>query len=560
MADQPGPVGRSFARELREIKEREFLRVLYITDFGAKGLIGGEDDSESNFGALCRHVLNTSEDDQERGGSYGLGKALLWAFSGVATVVFSSRLSVPDVHGTYRLFGRANLAYHEAHGNEWEGAGFYGVADPTGRKRSVSVWGEESESIAAELGMPFAWPEGSTGTGILLFDFHEPQEEEDRGLVAIAAEIRDAASRWFWPCINNGFLTVQTRAHDGDELVFDEESTTELEEIAPFVEVMQGVEHKERLVDDGDRAERRLTVTVPSRDASGNDPGDPGGDSTAILQVGLSGAESPWSGRIALIRGAGMVVEYRSPRSGVDSDLELYGVCLAGSMVGPLRGGEQENSRSELFLRAAEPPAHNEWTWTTRRIQSLYGRGSQASLRRLFTEMDAAVRELGGAIPPPGDRGPEGLEKRLGSGGGPTPPRVPSVELEHAKAEFDEEAMEWWVEGRVSRQSTGEPWQARICLVLGTDSGPSIRGRLSLGPYQPLTAGVIYKVEDRFLLISVPADLSKAQFKVWSEPMTKMELEPENEKGKQGSLAMVATRTGLSVLASDAPKPEKKKR
>ena len=561
MAAERGPVGETFARELREIRDREFLRVLYITDFGAKGLVGAEDDSESNFGALCRHILNTNEDDQERGGSYGLGKALLWAFSGVATVMFSSRLSVPERHGTFRLFGRANLSYHSAHGAEWEGLGFFGLPDSTGRERTVSVWGDDAESIAAELGMSVAWTDGSTGTGILLFDFNEPEEEEDRGLAEIAAEIRDAASRWFWPCIVNGTLSVQTRAYDGKQNVFDEESTADLEEILPFVEITRpgGDGLKDRLAEDGDRGERRLEVTVPPRKATGNEPADKGGASPAILRLGLSASESPWSGRVALIRGAGMVVEYWTPSSGVDSDLNLYGVCLAGSIVGPLAGSLEEVTRLELFLRAAEPPSHNGWTWTTRRVQRDYGRGSQAAIRTLFIDINSAIKELGGAAPPPGDRGPEGLAKRLDPGSGVTPPSVPQVDLVHPRAHLDEERVEWIVEGGISRRSTDESWQASICLMLATDGGSSIRGRLDLAGGESLTAGVTCQVEDRFLLVSVPAGITEAGFKVWSVPLYQMELESDNPEGERGQLSVVAKRAGLSVDVRDASKRGKKK-
>ena len=552
-----GPLGNTFKRELREIRTREFLRVLYVTDHGAKGLLGDEDVDASNFGALCRHVLNTSEDDQERGGSYGLGKAVLWAFSGVSTVICTSRLSEPNRHGTSRLFGRANLAYHKAHGQEWEGLGFFGHPDPEGRRRSVSVWGDEAESSAEAMGMPFQWDGNESGTGILLFDFNEPGEEEDRPLIEIATDIQQAASRWFWPCLKIGSLAVRTTAFDGPDQVFDEESTLDLEEIAPFVQLVgPSGEQKERLSAEGDWAQRELSVRVPSQKASGTDVVDDGGDSPAVLRVGISGAESQWSERIALVRGAGMVVEYWKPPSVPDSDLNLYGICLAGLIVNTLGlHPEEECHRLERFLRAAEPPSHNEWIATTKRLKGNYGRGSQAALKKLFADIRLHVRELCGAAPPPGDRGPDALRKRLDPGKGPKPPSVPKVELEHVEASFNHENNEWEVEGEISRRATDEAWQASLCLMLVTDGGSNIKRRLDLGSVETLTDGVVCTLEDRFLLISVPAGETHARFKVWSSPLHQIELEPNNKKKAQrGNLAVVASRTGLTVDVKDASK------
>ena len=365
MAAHKNPVGETFARELQEIHDREFLRVLYIRDSGTKGLIGGEDEVELNFGALCRHVLQTSEKDQEKGGSYGLGKAVLWAFSGVQTVVFTSRLSEPDKHGARRLFGRSNLSYHEAHGEDWEGRGFFGLADPTGRKRAVSAWEDDASFCAADLGMPFDWSGEESGTGILLFDFDEPEINDDRPLIEIAGEIRDAASRWFWPCLRNETLVVRTEAFDGEEKVFDEESTTDLAEIRPFVQIcMPGGTIKSRLEEEGDLGQRPIDVKVPARHPAGGREGDPEGESPAILRLGLLSSDSPWAGSVALIRGAGMVVDYWKPRAVADSDLNLYGVLLAGTIAAFQGPVGPEHRRLERFLRAAEPPAHNKWVHT----------------------------------------------------------------------------------------------------------------------------------------------------------------------------------------------------
>ena len=75
---------------LKEAENGDPLRVLVIKDSGTKGLFGGEDATDGNFAPLCRHRLVTTEDKTMGGGSHGLGKAVHWAFSRIATAAFSS--------------------------------------------------------------------------------------------------------------------------------------------------------------------------------------------------------------------------------------------------------------------------------------------------------------------------------------------------------------------------------------------------------------------------------------------------------------------------------------
>ena len=68
------------------------LQILRIDDVETKGLLGDEDEVDSNSNLLCRHTLITAGGRRESGGSFGLGKSVLWLFSGLSTVLFSSNL------------------------------------------------------------------------------------------------------------------------------------------------------------------------------------------------------------------------------------------------------------------------------------------------------------------------------------------------------------------------------------------------------------------------------------------------------------------------------------
>ena len=93
--------------------EEGTLRVLQIEDRYTRGLTGGEDEDESNFNALCRHELVTSSERKESGGSFGIGKSVLWRFSNLSTVLFLSKLCDEQRD---RFFGRVLLPWHAVGG------------------------------------------------------------------------------------------------------------------------------------------------------------------------------------------------------------------------------------------------------------------------------------------------------------------------------------------------------------------------------------------------------------------------------------------------------------
>ena len=86
-----GQFGARIQPALQELSS-EPLRILRIDDFRTRGLEGEEDGTDSDFANLCGHVLVSSDDDSERGVSFGLGKAVLGNFSAFSTVLFSSLL------------------------------------------------------------------------------------------------------------------------------------------------------------------------------------------------------------------------------------------------------------------------------------------------------------------------------------------------------------------------------------------------------------------------------------------------------------------------------------
>jgi hypothetical protein len=247
------------------------LRILRIQDTGTRGLTGGEED-DSNFAALIRHELITSDERREFGGSFGLGKSVLWRFSNLSTVLFHSLLSNPL---RPRFIGRTVLAGHEAEGETWEGSGWFGVPDPADDRRAVSVWDDAARELAAATAL--SRPDGSTGTSILVVGFDDPGKEVEPSIEQTCEAMVASATRWFWPALLNDDISVLVEGYDGDQQLFTAHAQATNTEVAPFVHAERDTASVDDTIEEpGEVAERALTVTVPASEAGAVRDAPPG--------------------------------------------------------------------------------------------------------------------------------------------------------------------------------------------------------------------------------------------------------------------------------------------
>ena len=86
--------------------ESDELVLLTVEDQNTQGLSGKEDADESNYTALVRDMHRSNKDDTQ-GGSHGVGGTVLWAFSGISTVLFTSNPVKRDGHKPPRFVGRS---------------------------------------------------------------------------------------------------------------------------------------------------------------------------------------------------------------------------------------------------------------------------------------------------------------------------------------------------------------------------------------------------------------------------------------------------------------------
>lgn len=448
------------------------FRTLLIEDRGTVGLTGGENEEHCNFNALCRHELVTSASRRESGGSFGIGKSMLWRFSGLSTVLFGSWLSeTSDMAEQMRFFGRALLTSHSTGPDEWDGSGWYGTPESTGSNlpRAISVLGDAAGALSNS--MLVGRETGKSGTSILILGFDDPNLEEEDTIEDVCETILRSARRWFWPAMIRGEMGVLVEGWRDDEQAFSRDVDPTSPELQPFVETQAGEPSETgKLQEPGDIIERELKLRVPAQRHRPGEIDNPKSEFEAPvrLRVRLSeNSDAEDLNRIALQRGSGMVIQYRSPGLGTNLDLDFHAVLEAGLA----RGKTPADQAAEEFLRAAEPAGHDEWRANTERIAAEYMRGSQKALRELFKEIDRVLRDLTGEEKIESDEGPEALRRLFPLPGvGDIGPQI-TQRLSAAGAQLDGDR--WSFSGTYASKQSDSDWSFRVQLSLDQEAGSS---------------------------------------------------------------------------------------
>lgn len=396
--------GARLNRMLGEIERTRRLPVLCVEDRNTVGLTGDEDDPQSHFRALCKDTLFSHKREASAGGSYGLGKSVLWAFSGVRTVLFGSRLADdPKGHSSPRLIGRAELPSHRVDDTSYVGSGWLGAIAqlPGGRTRAESVWGTDAARLLDALGIPRS---NASGTTILVVAVRDPTEDDEdeestRTPQRMLARIGGHASAEFWPAMLRARdpLVVQV---DGHTIAPRHDPLA-----AAFCACLDGLADAVDVPrNDGDIALRTLTIEIPRRRDETR---------SVLAEVDLivrlaEAADRPGVGRIAAFRGPGMIVRHWDATRLASALRPFHAVLRCGRA----RGETEQDLALERFLRAAEPPGHDDWIATVA-IKDEYIRGAQAALTQLHDRVMKALRELLAPSAQAGVGGPDRLRRRL---------------------------------------------------------------------------------------------------------------------------------------------------
>jgi hypothetical protein len=414
------------------------IQTLTIRDLEARGLEGEEDGQSGNFAMLCRHVLVTDAEKKKlRGGAFGIGKSVLWAFSDASTVLFSS---LPKERGSNgktekvgepRFFGRAYLVSHEIGSpKKWHnGDGHFGENVITNSHDWVkSLRGDATKILVQNTGLDRDWK--SPGTSILIPFFSNPRVDDVPTQDELIKQIREATQMWFWPSLQSGILEVSVGYREKGLESLENVSMPEWAKLHARA-LIDGIS-SEKIDTEGGSARIQLGMKIPKRTSSPIRPAQDSGvvdiHVTRLTEDESNHVPEKVLGSIAMVRGAQMVVEYF--KGSIPTLLPMFvGVAKAGEY----RGATEEDKDVEMFLRDAEPPAHDRWDKSSEKIGVNYARGGHTQISQFLQEIGKSVRSVLGTSTVSSGRTPRHLAELLkGARGSDKKPRLERFKLEQS--------------------------------------------------------------------------------------------------------------------------------
>ncbi|WP_336035959.1 hypothetical protein [Halobacterium yunchengense] len=483
--------GKHIAEAIKRIKDDEEIRILTIEDENTEGLLGEENADESNFTALVRDVLFSSKSGDTAGGSYGLGKAVLWLYSGLSLVMFNSTLSEPSPNDqSPRLIGRTRLPTHKSEDGDtvYQGHGWYGSLNGgEGGARPESVWGEEAESIADDLRL--SRPD-APGTSIQVVDFRVPTAEERLDDEELADQITGMAIEWFWPAVYRGDLEVAVEVNGETK----QANIDEYPQYEPFTSCLNDRNDSVGQLDEpGDVAQATISLDVPEKSDGGG-----GADGQLDLLVRHADpGEYRHRNQVAFVRGAGMVVEYYDRDRVVVGNQDFHSVLLGGRARpwGTDEGPGETDTVVEEFLTAAEPPQHDEWV-RTEALANAYSRGFRTAVEGIKSDVTETLRRLVAPNVDRGATGPQRLGNRFKIGnesrGGRSDRESPSSQrvTGDTNISFDEVYTHWSFNGEVEPLSDSNEIRAVTVSLVRMAEERATSDRLPVQNISSDTAGV----------------------------------------------------------------------
>lgn len=497
-------------RAIENLDTRKQLLLLRVDDSGTGGLVGADLELDKPFASLCIDELFSAKDSAGAGGSYGLGKSVLWRFSGFSTVLFSSRLQAADYRSQQqglRIFGRTQLPWHSIGQQHFDGPCWFGKPGThEGSPIAWSVWDPGASASAAKLHLK---REATPGTSILIVGFNPPAEETFHPQ-ELCRRFCQAAAREFWPVlagdqpelvVTSDLLDVET---GNIELTAKAEIT---EDVRPFVTCLKAFREQtfvDAITTENDVAAATIPLKIPAQIA-----GDAAVEGSLTLCVKLAANTKGLVNHAAYARGFGMVVKYRN-LEGISLSAQPF---VATLICGTLRDDTPEDRAVEAFLRMAEPPEHNTWA-PNQRLQATYRRGYATQLELLEKQVAAIIKRLVSQAAGEGDRGPQLLSRMFPIGTSGTEKRKHMFAVTKRTATLTPTG-EWLFSGEVRRSDGDEAWQTRVALRFSTEDGAegSVVGSLDkLSPKAP------FRVKDGVATIDVPATADKLVFIGRSDP------------------------------------------
>jgi RNA polymerase primary sigma factor len=487
-AAQEQKVGRVIAEGLREMYERDRLVLLRVDDYNASGLTG-DDYEDGRFAAVIRRQLDSHKSDASAGGSYGLGKATLWASSRLGMVLVNSTLSEAHEGRTERrVIGRLELPWRVVGGEAWAGPAWFGEADTAPGSEDVArSWWADEEAVAK---LHLTRESSDPGTSFLIVGAHdvasfasdapagEGENDEDT-VQSMHERLVAALGRNFWAAMTGGrggapLLEASVRTlRNGHVLVAEERVEPQRDQPSRTraLKAYLDGETVERMTETGQVALVRVPLKVPPR--RGNTEAT---RHEAVLLVTSAEDRDGRPNQLVTMRGRRMAIRtYRVPELPLGAN-PFQAVLLTGNAAGD---DSDPAGLAEAFLRASEPPEHNKWG-QTEELRALYSPTAHRRIGEFTRAVNMAVRELVGRSDGRDRGGSKALSDLLGLGEEAAPAtsarstKVPTIR--GLDAELDAGGA-WLIRAEVRLPATSDPWLMAPVAKFDVQSGgrPPVR-------------------------------------------------------------------------------------
>ncbi|TIL38586.1 hypothetical protein [Mesorhizobium sp.] len=360
----------------------EPLRLLYVNDHGTTGLKGDPFSSESNFYKFLLTLGDGGKelDEHGTGGSYGYGKSVYSANSGIQTIFAYSRTKDENGEPLSLLFGCGYYRKHKYLDKVFTGRAWFGLDQTPNAAGAQPVieplLNEAADHMASLLGFDSRAPD-DLGTSVLIVDSLLTPEG-----------ILEGVEDWWWP---------RLISHKLDVRVFWEDGTEELprprkrDHLRPFLEAYDIATGKSP---PNNKTQFQKTIGK--------------NDGTLGLSVLKQEEDNGYAVRddridaVALIRSPLMVVAYHR-------GWNVGSPVMAGAFVA--------SGDVDLILRSSEPPAHDRWDHEARRLQDQTG-AKRMVVERVLSGIHKTVKssqKTASPPPPPKPKRLTFLERTLAS-------------------------------------------------------------------------------------------------------------------------------------------------
>lgn len=495
--------------------EHGALRVLEICETGTIGLVGpeavlSEQDERRMPGEPPKAYIALARDDARRekqglgsGGTYGLGKAVLWAASQIQTVVFFSRLAIPYQGKFHRAAAQARLGPHFLGNIPYRGLGYGG---------HLTDWchplvEQQALQMATRMGVSRRENPEDVGTTILIPFWAEPNNDDDE--LPTHVKIAKYAARYFWPAIVDNKLEVIAEDSDGEE----EDAADHLTHFQPFIDLYQRLKKQE--LGKNDVKPEAIHFAVP--------PGPPplrGNPSQTFVTAGMAFAvrddevREDFNRKVACIRGQGMVVGY-AKMTGNTLVRPFVGIALAGRAA----DSSDRGVRGDVLLGFSEYVTHTRWDERSPSL-SRYWTAARPVVREILQKMrDYFERNSRVEQAATGDA-MTALEQGLrfpgpGKTGGPPPPPPPGQPLLRLQS-FTREDSRYSFEVRARFAAANNAAAIDIWIEPGMETGNATKvDRFPLKDIHTVPTGLrIETLENGKLRVSVPTFQSDTQVRI----------------------------------------------